>query len=322
MFKAIRSNAFAFCSIGYILLKMKELIEKYLRYLKIERNASKHTLTSYRNDLYQLLSFVSDYSGNPESNVDVSTVDRLLIRLWLGELTEEGMARNTIARKVASVRSFFKYCYKHGHIDKNPAHLLIIPKKEQRLPKTMSLKEIEQMMELADADDAETVQERAILELFYATGIRLSELTELNTDDIELQRKQITVFGKGAKQRLVPLGSKALDALESHLSQRHQLLNRSKTSALFLTTKGERIYPRMVQRIIRKYLIRVSEVTQKSPHTLRHSFATHMLDSGADIRLIKEFLGHANLASTQIYTHTSVERLKNIYKQAHPRAQS
>ncbi|NBC03102.1 MAG: tyrosine recombinase [Bacteroidetes bacterium] len=301
---------------------MKELIEKYLRYLKVERNASKNTLTSYRNDLYQLLSFVSAYSGNPQPELDVAIVDRLIIRLWLGELTEEGMARNTIARKVASVRSFFKYCYKRGHIDKNPAHLLIIPKKEQRLPKTVSIKEIEEMMELADAEDAETVQEKAILELFYATGVRLSELTELDRDDLELQRKQVTVYGKGAKQRLVPLGDKAVKALERHLSKRHQLLGKSTVKALFLTTKGERIYPRMVQRIIRKYLMRVSEVTQKSPHTLRHSFATHMLDAGADIRLIKEFLGHANLASTQVYTHTSVERLKNIYKQAHPRAES
>lgn len=301
---------------------MKELIDKYLRYLRIERNSSEHTVTSYRNDLYQLLSFVSNYTGNPESELDVSLIDRLIIRLWLGELTEEGMARNTIARKVASIRSFFKYCYKRGHIDKNPAHLLIIPKKETRLPKTVSLKEIEEMMDLADNDDPKTVQERAILELFYATGIRLSELTQLDLNDVELERKQVTVFGKGAKQRVVPLGEKALKALEHHMTCRKTLLSESGEKSLFLTANGERIYPRMVQRIIRKYLLKVSEVTQKSPHTLRHSFATHMLDAGADIRLIKEFLGHSNLASTQVYTHTSVERLKNIYKQAHPRAES
>jgi tyrosine recombinase XerC len=304
---------------------MKELIKKYLKYLKIERNSSEHTITSYQNDLYQLLGFASRHLEQDENSLDISIIDRLIIRLWLGELTEEGMARSTIARKVAAVRSFFKYSFKRGYIQKNPAHLLIIPKKEQRLPTTVQTGEISEMMELAGENDPVTIQERAILELFYSTGIRLSELTNLNVKDIQLHQKQLTVFGKGSKQRIVPLGEKALTAIEKHLEQRNQLFT-SDTSrdinALFLSVGGKRIYPRMVQRIIKKYLLKVSEVTQKSPHTLRHSFATHMLDAGADIRLIKEFLGHANLASTQIYTHTSVERLQRIYSQAHPRAEN
>lgn len=304
---------------------MKELIKKYLKYLKIERNSSEHTITSYQNDLYQLLDFASRHLEQDENSLDISIIDRLIIRLWLGELTEEGMARSTIARKVAAVRSFFKYSFKRGYIQKNPAHLLIIPKKEQRLPTTVQPGEISEMMKLAGENDPATIQERAILELFYSTGIRLSELTNLNVKDIQLPQKQLTVFGKGSKQRIVPLGEKALTAIEKHLEQRNQLIT-SDTSrdmnALFLSVGGKRIYPRMVQRIIKKYLLKVSEVTQKSPHTLRHSFATHMLDAGADIRLIKEFLGHANLASTQIYTHTSVERLQRIYSQAHPRAEN
>jgi tyrosine recombinase XerC len=304
---------------------MKELIRKYLKYLKIERNSSEHTITSYQNDLYQLLGFASRYLELDENSLDISKIDRLIIRLWLGELTEEGMARSTIARKVAAVRSFFKYCFKRGYIQKNPAHLLIIPKKEQRLPKTVQTGEINEMMELAGENDPATIQERAILELFYSTGIRLSELTNLNVKDIQLSQKQLTVLGKGSKQRIVPLGEKALKAIKKHLDQRNQLFTSDTNgdmNALFLSVGGKRIYPRMVQRIIKKYLLKVSEVTQKSPHTLRHSFATHMLDAGADIRLIKEFLGHANLASTQIYTHTSVERLQRIYSQAHPRAEN
>lgn len=294
--------------------------------MKIERNSSEHTITSYQNDLTQLLNFASRHFEQDEESVNITELDRLTIRLWLGELTEGGMARNTIARKVASVRSFFKYCFKRSYISKNPAHLLIIPKKEQRLPKTVQVGEINKMMDLADEDDPSTIQERAILELFYSTGIRLSELTNLNVKDIQIHQKQLVVFGKGSKQRIVPLGEKSLNAIENHLQNRNELFTSDTTSsdknALFLSVGGKRIYPRMVQRIIKKYLMKVSEVTQKSPHTLRHSFATHMLDAGADIRLIKEFLGHANLASTQIYTHTSVERLQRIYSQAHPRAEN
>ncbi len=304
---------------------MTELISKYLQYLKIERNASVHTINSYGNDLSQLLDFATREFNKESRHVQVDEIDRLTIRLWLGELSENGMARNTIARKVASVRSFFKYCFKRGYIDKNPAHLLIVPKKEQRLPKTVRLTDIETMMNLADGDEPAQIQEKAILELFYSTGMRLSELTGLNVTDLDLNQRQITVFGKGSKQRTIPLGNKALDSCNRHLQTRKKLLT-SKSSpdaktALFIAPEGGRMYPRKVQRIVKDYFLKVSEVTQKSPHTLRHSFATHMLDAGADIRMIKEFLGHANLASTQVYTHISVERLKKVYSQAHPRAE-
>ena len=302
---------------------MTELISKYLQYLKIERNASAHTIKSYGNDLSQLLDFTT--RENNQESVQVHEIDRLTIRLWLGELSENGMARNTIARKVASVRSFFKYCFKRGYVKKNPAHLLIVPKKEQRLPKIVRLTDIETMMNLADGDEPRQIQEKAILELFYSTGMRLSELTSLNITDLDLKQRQITVFGKGNKQRTIPLGNKALEACNRHLQTRKKLLtsksNPDAKTALFIAPEGGRMYPRKVQRIVKDYFLKVSEVTQKSPHTLRHSFATHMLDAGADIRMIKEFLGHANLASTQVYTHTSVERLKKVYSQAHPRAE-
>jgi len=305
---------------------MKKSIEKYLSYLHIERNSSRHTITSYRNDLLQLLGFVAEEQGTDPKSVQLQSVDRLTIRLWMGELSENGITRNSIARKVAAVRSFFKYCYKRGHVQKNPAHLLIVPKKETRLPVTVALDDIKKMMELADEDTPEIQQERAILELFYSSGIRLSELVNLNVNDVDIRQSQVTVLGKGNKQRVIPIGKKALDAYKNHLKTRPELLTGSSKNddkkALFIAAKGGRIYPRKVQRIIEKYLSKTSEVTQKSPHTLRHSFATHMMDAGADIRMIKEFLGHSDLNSTQIYTHTSMERLQKVYSKAHPRAES
>lgn len=303
---------------------MKSAIDKYFRYLKIERNASPNTITSYRNDLSQFLEFCVDYFDKPEKDVKLHDIERLTIRLWLGELSEAGLAKSSIARKVAAVRSFFKYAFKRGLAERNPAHLLIVPKKDKPLPKTATPEDLDRMMDLAQGDNPRSAQDRAILELFYSTGIRLSELTGLDTDEVNIELKQITVFGKGSKQRIVPLGTQSLNALFNHLRSRKELYG-SRTDedarkALFLAANGQRIYDRAVQRLVKDYLMRASEVTQKSPHVLRHSFATHLLDKGADIRVIKELLGHANLAATQVYTHTSVERLKNIYTQAHPRA--
>lgn len=303
---------------------MKQLVDKFLRYLEIERNSSPHTIISYRTDLEQFTEFITS-EKNIASSPDINKITRLDIRMWLGELSEQGLARSTMARKVASIRSFFKYCFKRGHIAKNPAHLLILPKQQKRLPKTINSPDIEQIMELADGDSPAEVQNRAIMELLFGTGIRLSELTQLNLADLNFGQKQVTVQGKGNKQRIVPIGAHALNALRKHLEHR-ALLHGKRTDndakrAVFLAAGGQRIYSRFVQRVVKKLIESVSEVQQKSPHVLRHSFATHLLDAGADIRVIKELLGHANLSATQVYTHTSVEHLKNIYKQAHPRAE-
>ncbi|MGD8749176.1 MAG: tyrosine recombinase XerC [Balneolaceae bacterium] len=305
---------------------MKKAIEKYLRYLNIERNASPHTIISYKNDLTQFLDFCCTYFEKDKYEMTPELVERITIRLWLGELSERGLAKSSIARKVAAIRSFFKYCFKRGIVEQNPAHLLIVPKKDSPLPKTASIEDLNRMMELAEGNSAESAQHRAILELFYSTGIRLSELINLDEDDINFKLKQIKVLGKGAKQRIVPLGDEALRTLKKHLKTKQELYgdrtDKDAYKAAFLAAGGQRIYPRAVQRIVKDYLQRASEVTQKSPHVLRHSFATHLLDRGADIRVIKELLGHANLAATQVYTHTSVERLKNVYELAHPRAKN
>ena len=305
---------------------MKEAIDKYLRYLRIERNASPHTITSYKNDLDQFLRYCSESFDTPEESISLNGIERLTIRLWLGELSEKGLAKNTIARKVAALRSFFKYCFKRGMVERNPAHLLIVPKRDQPLPKTANPEDLDRMMDLAETDTPQGAQDRAILELFYSTGIRLSELVSLDLDDINFDLNQIKVLGKGSKQRIVPLGEASVGALRTHLDSRPELFgdrtDADARNAVFLASGGQRIYPRSVQRTVKEYLSRASEVTQKSPHVLRHSFATHLLDRGADIRVIKELLGHANLAATQVYTHTSVERLKNVYELAHPRAKN
>lgn len=305
---------------------MKALIEKYLKYLSVERNASKHTITSYRNDLESFLNFTASVEQFEPDQVEVSSITRLSIRLWLGDLSEQGLAKTSIARKVAALRSFFKYCFKRGHIEKNPAHLLVVPKKEQTLPKTATVEDIQRMMEAVNTETVQGLQSRAILELFYGTGMRLSELTGLNITDIDLKQNQVTVKGKGNKQRIIPLGKTVSVVLKEFLTKRTELYgdrtDADARKALFIAAKGQRIYDRAVGYLVEKYLKKTSEVTQKSPHVLRHSFATHMLDNGADIRIIKEFLGHANLAATQVYTHTSIERLKNVYEQAHPRAKT
>ena len=304
---------------------MKKIIAKYLRYLKVERNASPHTITSYQNDLGQFRDFCQNHYKMEEPNLD--KVERITIRLWLGELSEKDLAKSTIARKVSAVRSFFKYSFKRGFVEQNPAHLLITPKKDQPLPKTISAEDIERMMtSLAEAENPRAIQRWAIMELFYSTGIRLSELVGLNEEDIDTRLNQIKVLGKGSKQRIVPMGKQAQKALKHHLSGKSNLYGKRTDTdakkAVFLAANGQRMYPRAVQRIIKKILTQFSEVTQKSPHVLRHSFATHLLDKGADIRVIKELLGHADLSATQVYTHTSVERLKNVYELAHPRAKN
>lgn len=304
---------------------MDQVVGKFLKYLAIERNSSAHTVTSYKTDIYQFIEFLNESEDFDSLSSDINSVTRLDIRMWLGQLSEEGYARNTIARKVASLRSFFKYCFKRGHIQKNPAHLLLVPKKEKRLPKTVNYTDINRMMDLAGGDNPDDHQNRAILELFFGTGIRLSELTQLSLSDLNFNQRQVLIQGKGNKERIVPLGTQALNALQNHLDTRVSLFGKKTDAdarkAVFIAPGGQRVYPRYVQRRVKSYIEKISEISQKSPHVLRHSFATHLLDAGADIRIIKELLGHTNLSSTQIYTHTSVEHLKNVYNQAHPRAE-
>lgn len=305
---------------------MEDLIKKYLEYLKVERNYSDHTVLAYKNDLHQLLHFIADDSGVDSKDVSAEHVSRLAIRLWMGDLRENGISRNSIVRKTTAVRSFFKYCFKRGFTENNPAHLLVIPKKEMRLPATVRPEEMENLFQIIDVSTPEGTQDRAILELMYSSGVRLSELINLNVNDLDFRSGQITVTGKGNRQRIVPVGKHAQIACKNHIQTRNSLFKKESDidarKALFIAPRGKRMNASKVKRLVKEYLTRAANVSQKSPHVLRHTFATHMLDAGADIRMIKEFLGHINLSSTQIYAHTSMEYLKKVYKQAHPRAES
>jgi site-specific recombinase XerD len=302
------------------------LLDRFTRYLEIERNASPRTVEAYRRDIRQFLLFCCKEWDIKSEEFSYDRIDRLMIRLWLGSLMASRTAKSTLARKSASVRSFLKFAFKRGQIGHNPAHLLMNPMKEHRLPRTVRPEELGLMMETVDTEEPSGKRDLAILELLYGTGMRLAELVGLNINDVDLVRKRVKVFGKGARERIIPFGDPAARALGSYLEDRPRLVGHKTESddhlALFLTDTGRRIYPRLVQRKVTKYLSRVSEVSQKSPHVLRHSFATHLLDRGAGIRVIKELLGHADLAATQIYTGTSVEHLRNVYHTAHPRAES
>ena len=303
---------------------METVINHFLRYLRVERNASEHTIEAYQRDLDQFFRFTAP--NEDQLDLAIQNTDSITIRVWIGTLLEQGMSRASIARKAAALRSFFKYAFRRGHIDHNPAQILIIPKQPKRIPTVVSEPDLQRLLEQTSDGTAWMNQENALIELFYSTGIRLSELTGLNIDSLDMIQKQILVMGKGQKQRVVPFGKKASDSLQLHLTTRHELLqdetaaHHPDSQAVFLTKKGKRIYPRLVQKIVQNRIEEVSEINRKSPHVLRHSFATHMLNAGADIRMIKEFLGHSSLAATQVYTHTGVDHLKRIHQQAHPRA--
>jgi integrase/recombinase XerC len=315
---------------------MNEAVNKYLKYLKVEKYSPNTTISSYKRDLDQLVIFLKEQGFE---TTDLNAIQKTHLRLWIGNLHSRGLKRSTIQRKIAAIKSFFKYAFKRGLTNKNVSQFLISPKAEKRIPKFIGQNDLSNALNHAFEDDDEltstevtdttltqssTRQSQAIIELFYATGIRLSELTGLNITDVDLRLNQVHVTGKGRKQRIVPFGKAAQEAIQKHMSSRKDLLSNKSTSsdvnALFLSVSGRRIYPRAVQRIVQNFLEEHSEATQKSPHALRHSFATHLLDAGADIRVIKELLGHSSLATTQIYASTSSDNLKKMYKTAHPRA--
>lgn len=302
------------------------LLQRFINYLQIERNASPKTREAYERDIIQFLQFCCKEWSIDEQGFDYNRMDRLAIRLWLGSLMKSGLAKSTLARKTASLRSFLKFLFKRGLISYNPAHLLMNPKKEHRLPVSIRPEEITLLMESVQIESVNGKRDLAILELLYSTGIRLNELICLDINDINLSRKRVKVTGKGAKERVVPFGDPAMQAVSNYLKERILLVNRKTNledqKALFLTDSGKRMYPRFVQRKVSQYLSQVSEASKKSPHVIRHSFATHLLERGAGIRVIKELLGHRDLAATQIYTGTSVEHLRMEYLKAHPRAES
>jgi integrase/recombinase XerC len=292
---------------------LKAQISLFCTYLESERNVSPHTLAAYRNDLEQLNVFFSREKGNQATAADL---DHLLLRRYMAQLSRNSK-KSSIGRKLAAIRSFFKFLLRQGVIAKNPAELISTPKKENRLPFHLDIDQTTALMEAPTDDAKEVLRDRAILEMLYSCGMRVSELTGLNISEVDLSGGMVRVMGKGGKQRIIPVGSRAIEALREYLAERDEALD---SAPLFLNTRGTRINRRSVTRIIDAHVLRIAAFKKISPHILRHTFATHMLEGGADLRAIQELLGHASLSTTQKYTHVSIDKLMEVYDKAHPKA--
>ncbi|MBP1648663.1 MAG: Tyrosine recombinase xerC [Bacteroidetes bacterium] len=303
---------------------MQEYVEAFLRHLKQDRNYSPRTLASYEDDLRNLLEFL-DRNAPDAGSVAPEDVTRQLLRSFQRDLLGQGYAKRSIARKLACLRSFFRYLQKTGVVPSSPMVTIVSPRLDRRLPQFLDEDSMRRLMEQPDGATPDGRRDRALLELLYSTGIRLSELIGLELRDVEMGNGTIRVLGKGNKHRIVPFGRPARKALEEYLAVRSALAEKAPRGTLtsdpvFLSARGKRMNPKGVNLLVAKYIGRVSEIEKKSPHVIRHTFATHMLDRGADLQAVKELLGHESLSTTQIYTHVSVDRLKTIYSRAHPKA--
>jgi tyrosine recombinase XerC len=293
---------------------MRKELDEFLAYLTHERNASVHTISSYRIDLTQLAAYLD------ERKIRLPQIDNVVLRGFLVELYRKNLTKTSAARKLAAIRSFFKFCVRRRWLDDNPAKVVATPRLDQPVPGFLSEEEMRKLLEAPQTDDALGLRDRAILEVFYATGIRLSELVGIRLEDLSLEERMIRVKGKGKKERLVPFGRKAEASLRAYLGVRHEFPLRLGETSIFLNYRGTRLSNRSVQRLTAKYLRQAALSRNISPHSLRHSFATHLLARGADLRVIQELLGHESLATTQKYTHMDVSQLLEIYRKSHPRA--
>lgn len=300
---------------------LRTLTLQFVGYLEKVRNYSRHSVVAYRTDLLQFCDFVGEMVGDLQPSVQ--HVERGFFRAYMGRLARRGYSPRSVGRKLAALRTFFRYLVLHGVIATNPMVGLRAPKAAKRIPKFLAVPKVMDALDLPEVQSVQGLRDRAILHLFYATGIRLSELAALNVNDVDFANGTIKVMGKGAKERVVPVGGAASAALRQYLMRRGELVRQEAgvPEALFLNARGQRLSRSSIARRVRRYLGEVSESKARSPHVLRHSFATHLLDAGADLLAVKELLGHSRLSTTQIYTHVSAERIKRIYRQAHPRAE-
>ena len=288
---------------------MKKHIEKFIRHLEVERAVSAHTLRAYRKDLEEFSRYVES---------EAATIDVIDIRGFIASQIQKGLNKTTVNRRLSSIRSFFRFLYREGYVKKNPSKLVSSPKISKLLPKFLSVDDIFTLMEKPRGSGFFPARDKAILELLYSSGLRVSELTGLNMDDVNLNESIMKIRGKGKKERIVPIGSKAVNALRLYHPERR--LKKSKAKALFLNRFGNRLTDRGVRRIVVKYSRESAIHGEIGPHTLRHSFASHLLQGGADLRVIQELLGHASLSTTQKYTHLDITHLVDVYDKAHPLA--
>ncbi len=294
---------------------MEELLGKYVRYLEVERDLSPFTVRNYVTDISHFLNFLK-----LEEIGSLQNVDHAVVRNYLGQLLDSGMVRTSISRKMSALRSFFRYLNREGFIDNEPLNRVSAPKMEKRLPSFLTSEEVLALLNAADSSSPQGIRDRAVMELLYAAGLRVSEITSLDIGDVELETGQITILGKGSKERMVLMGQPAIEAIRQYLEYgRPKLAGTGDDRALFLNRYGRRIAERRIQYLIKKYARQAGISGKVHPHKVRHTFATHMLDGGADLRVVQELLGHTNLSSTQIYTHVTRSQMRRRYLEAHPR---
>ncbi len=298
---------------------LDKLARSFLEFLESGKNYSGHTIESYRTDLAGFVDFVRTQGlDHPKA------VGKDVLRSYLAHLFDQGYSKKSIARKIASLRSWFKYLKRTHVVETNPAVHLSSPRLDKKLPGFLDEPSMDRLFELPDRSTETGKRDAAMLEVFYSTGIRLSELINLNLDDIDRHGGLIKVTGKGRKHRIVPIGKRALQSLDDYLRVRQRPVEPTASEAgggpVFLAQNGKRVYAQMVGNVVKKYISKVSELEKISPHLLRHTFATHLLNRGADLKAVKELLGHESLSTTQIYTHVTTDRLRKVYHQAHPKA--
>jgi len=298
---------------------LQEIFDRYIKYyLEAERNASPYTVRNYKDDLLDFLYFLKKKKIDP---LDESKVDRHVMRDYLSHLAERGIAKASIARKLSAIRSFFRYLVREEIIPKNPIEQVSSPKLDRRLPSFLTKEEMEKLLGAPDLSTPLGQRDQALLELLYASGLRVSELTGLTPEQVDLNSNEIRVWGKGSKERMVLMGEPAAGALKNYIEDgRLKLMGKKKSQALFLDRYGQRLTERSVQRLLEQYAKKAGIGKRVHPHMLRHTFATHMLDGGADLRVVQELLGHARLTSTQIYTHVTKGQARKVYLSAHPLA--
>ena len=296
-----------------------DVVTGYKSYLKEEKRFSLHTITAYEGDIR----FFYDYYASVYSEKDITVLTRAQLRSFVVYMMDRSFSAATISRKISSLKSFYKFMQREGVVstDKNPFLGLSLPKKEKKLPAYIRKEELLKLFgQDLFAEDFKGLRDRLLLLFILHTGVRRQELINLRNKDVDISQRNIKVLGKGKKERQIPLSGELFNILLRYINEKQKKFRTDKDSPLFITGEGERLYPKFVYRKVNEYLSKVSKSTKTSPHVLRHSFATHLLNNGADLNIIKELMGHANLAATQIYTHTSLAKLKSIYKHAHPRA--
>ncbi len=293
-------------------MNIRQIAQDYLEEIKSIKRYSAYTVKSYSEDLSDFIKYSEEYS-----KLKITDVSEKFIRSFLMNLNEKGLEKKSISRKLSSLRGMFKFAYQRNYIESNPTLLISNPKDRRKLPEIISTDLILEIYKIAEEGDKDPKLVKVIFELLYGCALRVSELCQLNRIDLDLDEKILRIVGKGNKMRIVPVGSKSISVIDEYL---HDKNHPTSKEPLLTDDNGNRIYPRLVHRIVSKYISKVSDIKKKSPHILRHSAATHMLDKGADLRAVKEILGHENLSTTQIYTHVSIERLKSTYKKAHPKS--